>query len=226
MNNDYWKKYWNGRWERNETGWHQAEVEPLLIKNFSNLPSNLAAARVFVPLCGKSLDLKWLEAQGHEVIGVEMNESACRSFFVDNKVEFHLEKRDGFNIYRGGKVTILNGDIFEVEPDQLGQFDVMYDRAALIALHPGLRTQYAKHITDLVRSCVKTERFKMLQIVLERTPHDNEGPPFSILPEELDELYGAAFKIKPLSREQIDMEDMGDSGASVTTECAYDLVKG
>jgi thiopurine S-methyltransferase len=170
-----------------------------------------------VPLCGKTLDLKWLASQGHKVIGVELNESACRSFFEENGIDFSVKKQAGFNVYNGDNIIIFNGDVFEIKPEDLNPLGAIYDRAALIALHPDLRTQYAKHITELVRSCAKKETFQMLQIVLERTPHDGAGPPFSITSQELDALYGAPFEIQPLSRESL---DMGDPSAK-TVECAY-----
>lgn len=41
-------------------------------------------SRVFVPLCGKSLDMIWLAQQGHEVIGVELSPVAVEDFFREN----------------------------------------------------------------------------------------------------------------------------------------------
>ncbi len=216
MDHEYWTKYWNARWERDETGWHQTEVEPLLIANFSNLQPT----RVLVPLCGKSLDLRWLRDRGHEVLGVEINEGACRSFFTENGIYFSVERRGHFNVYSGANVTIFNGDIFYIGADEVKQFGAIYDRAALIALNPDLRARYAKHMTDLVRTRAHAEPFMMLQIVLEKMPHDHEGPPFSVPEQELNALYGAAFEIKPLSRNQVDMHD---SGFSKTMECAYNI---
>lgn len=45
---------WGNRWVDKRTGWHKSVTNEQLIKYF---PSG--AKRVFVPLCGKSVDLLW-----------------------------------------------------------------------------------------------------------------------------------------------------------------------
>ncbi|WP_261863761.1 hypothetical protein [Psychrobacter sp. JCM 18900] len=55
-------------------------VNPLLIEYFNRL--NLTAgSRIFVPLCGKSIDMVWLATQGYDVVGVELVETAVQEFF-------------------------------------------------------------------------------------------------------------------------------------------------
>ena len=39
-----------------------------------------------MPLCGKSLDMVWLAAQGHEVLGVELAPLAVEQFFAENEL--------------------------------------------------------------------------------------------------------------------------------------------
>ena len=75
--------FWHDRWEKDLTGFHLDEVNPYLKEKWSVL--NLkAAARVFVPLCGKSLDLIWLAEQGFDVIGIELSPLAVQAFFSEN----------------------------------------------------------------------------------------------------------------------------------------------
>jgi len=68
-------EFWQARWQDKRTGFNQPEVNPLLTKYLTalNLPSG---SRVFVPLCGKSIDMIWLASQGYDVVGVELVESA------------------------------------------------------------------------------------------------------------------------------------------------------
>jgi thiopurine S-methyltransferase len=63
--------FWHQRWEKNEIGFHLPEANPLLIKYFSKLQLQ-QGARVFLPLCGKTLDIAWLLAQGYRVAGAEL----------------------------------------------------------------------------------------------------------------------------------------------------------
>ena len=40
-----------------------------------------------MPLCGKSLDLTWLAAQGLRVTGVELSHIAVEAFFPEQQLE-------------------------------------------------------------------------------------------------------------------------------------------
>lgn len=210
------KDFWLGRWTRGETGWHQDEVESSLITHFSGL----LPTRVFVPLCGKSLDLKWLASKGHEVIGVELSEKGCRAFFEENQLEYKESRGGGFLVFVAGAITIYCGDFFDLSPSHLGKIGAIYDRAALIALPPELRPRYARHLVELVRETA-LPGLRFLQVVLRRTPHDEKGPPFSILDTEIRQLYGHAFKIEQLSCEAV---DMNNGSTSVTEEYVYRFV--
>ena len=56
--------FWHDRWENQDIGFHQADIDALLPAYWPRL--ELASdAPVFVPLCGKSLDMVWLAQQGH-----------------------------------------------------------------------------------------------------------------------------------------------------------------
>ena len=205
--------FWLGRWERGETGWHQTEVEPGLVEHF---PKG-AARRVLVPLCGKTLDLQWLASQGHEVVGVELSEVAVRAFMSEHQLNATESREGPFLIFRAGRITIFQGDIFSLTPDQLGPIDAIYDRAALIALPPELRKAYAAQILKLIAACASPQ-FSHLQIVLQRTPQDEQGPPFSIQPSEIETLHGHQMTCELLSREELGMRD-----DSKIEECIYRL---
>ena len=208
------QNYWIGRWQRGETTWHQEEVEPSLITYFSDLEPT----RVLVPFCGKSRDLSWLIAQRHEVIGVEVSELACQSYFQENGISYRQISQGSSTLYQGGNVSILNADFLTIERSHVGEIGAVYDRAALIALPSDMRMQYTQQMIRLVRSCAKSQGFKFLQIILERTPTDPQGPPFSVTQKELETLYGGFFDIRFLHR-----EDAGKGAIACTKreESAY-----
>jgi thiopurine S-methyltransferase len=191
--------FWLGRWQRGETGWHQDEVEPGLIAGFAGV----SPTRVLVPLCGKSLDLAWLASQGHEVIGVELSPMACEAFFSENKIPFTKSGHGAFTRYQSERLTILNGNFFDLSANELGRIGAIYDRAALIALPLELREKYAAHLTQLVKTCGHAPDFHFLQIILQRTPQDEKGPPFSISPSELERLYSQSFELRHRSSERL-----------------------
>ena len=47
---------------------------------------------VFVPLCGKSLDMVWLLEQGFSVTGCEISELAVQQFFTENSIPYEKRK--------------------------------------------------------------------------------------------------------------------------------------
>jgi len=53
------KEFWLERWERAEIGFHQDDINPWLARYWPRLAAP-PGSKVFVPLCGKSLDMAWL----------------------------------------------------------------------------------------------------------------------------------------------------------------------
>lgn len=210
------RDYWLGRWERGETGWHQKAPEPALTRAFAAL----APTRVLVPLCGKSLDLAWLASRGHEVVGVEWSELACRQFFDEQRIPYQTSTMREFKVFSGGGVTLFNGDFFDLRPSDLESVSAIYDRAALIAQPPDLRARYAAHLKELARSLADRKSFTMLLIVLERNPPDGKGPPYSVSEQELRQLYEPDLKVSPLGRESV---ELGGSSGDHADECVYTL---
>ena len=50
---------WESRWREGRIGFHKTEVQPMLVRHAEVLLTG-NPQRVFVPLCGKSVDLPWL----------------------------------------------------------------------------------------------------------------------------------------------------------------------
>ena len=149
--NQRWLECWR---DQQTDDFHQIMVNPLLSKFWSTL--ELArGSRVFVPLCGKSLDMLWLAQQGHEVIGVELSPIAVRAFFKENGLKPVKRRVGEFTLWCCGKISILCGDYFALTKADLGLFDTVYDRAALTALPEHLRSLYVARLKELVPQSAK-----------------------------------------------------------------------
>ena len=79
-------EYWHNRWKTQQTGWHRAICNDLLVKHWSTINAPVGG-QVLVPICGKSLDMLWFAEQGYSVIGLEMVEQAIQSFFQEHKLK-------------------------------------------------------------------------------------------------------------------------------------------
>ncbi len=62
---------WESRWQEGRIGFHLPEVNPYLIRHYGEFLKK-SPENVFVPLCGKTLDLTWLANRAKKVVGVEL----------------------------------------------------------------------------------------------------------------------------------------------------------
>ena len=183
---------WHSRWQNNKIGWHADQVNLQLIEYFSEL--NLVDGdKIFVPLCGKSLDMLYLLQRGLKVVGVEMSEIAIEQFFSENKLEYSVSKVDDLILYEGDKIQIFCGDFFTLKVNHLVDVKAVYDRASLIALDEALRQKYVIHLNDIISQDVR-----VLLLTLNYPQHQRVGPPFAVSKSEVDLLYGGSFQCQEL----------------------------
>ncbi len=184
--------FWHERWLRNEIGFHQQEYNTHLQEFWFRLGLS-PDARVFVPLCGKTLDLLWLRAQGHEVMGVEISPVAVRDFFGENDLTPRVSRHGLFERWETDGLVILCGDFFDLGVGDLRNCSGVFDRASLIALPPEMRRDYAVHLRQITPPVART-----LLVAMEYPQEQMQGPPFSVREEEVRELYDQAYDIKRL----------------------------
>lgn len=218
-------EFWLERWNRGETGFHQQHVNPYLGYYYGEMGPTMekrAGIRVFVPLCGKSRDLWWLQQNGYDTIGVECSEVAVEQFFTEQQLEFSKRKKGDHHSYTSGRLEILQADFFDLQAEDLGQITDIFDRASLVALPTTMRKQYVDKITALQQPGTRT-----LLITLTYPENEMDGPPFSVSEDEVRELYSDRFNIEKLAAKNI-LEDeprMKQRGLTSLTETAYKLTR-
>lgn len=184
--NDLWRQSWRDR----EIAFHQKVVNPHLVKFWQNLRLT-AEDRVFVPLCGKSLDMIWLAGQGHSVIGVELSPLAVRAFFRENRLQPARRRVGKFTLWENGRIAILCGDFFQLTAADLGNISAVFDRASLTALPDDIRGAYIAHLRKILPAACK------ILLLTTEEPEENEtqGQPYAVA-DEIASLYTAAFDIE------------------------------
>lgn len=207
------EKFWQDRWTNNQIAFHNPDSNPLLVRHFHTLAPQ-GNPRVFVPLCGKSLDLVWLDQQGCRVTGAELSELAVKQFFDELGVEPQVTAIGTLRRYEGKEIVILQGSFFDVTPEILGPVDLVYDRAALVALPRELRERYANDLIKLTGAATQ------LLICYEYDQNCAEGPPFSVEEAELRRLYEASFDLSLLERSDV---EGGLKGKCPATEAVWRL---
>ncbi|MFC3052789.1 thiopurine S-methyltransferase [Kordiimonas pumila] len=188
-------EFWLDKWQKNDIAFHEGQANEQLVKHFNALALPVAA-RVFVPLCGKTRDIAWLLSRNYTVVGAELSELAVKQLFDELGVTPHVV--DGtLTTYSAENIDIFVGDIFALSAELLGQVDAVYDRAALVALPATVRAHYTKHL------CMITHTAPQLAITYTYDQSQMAGPPFSVPDEEVRQHYGSAYKLRLLAREQV-----------------------
>jgi thiopurine S-methyltransferase len=190
-------QFWQQRWHDGQIGFHQERVTPLLQQHWDEV-GVVAGGQVFVPLAGKSLDLLWLAAHGHRVLGVELSQLAVEQFFAEHGLAPTLRASEYGIHYVAGEIELICGDAFVLDAAALADCTGVYDRAALIALPPQLRERYAAELyPHLPTGC------SGLLITLEYPQQEKDGPPFSVPGDEVRALFDRDWVIGELARHDI-----------------------
>ncbi|WP_347901283.1 thiopurine S-methyltransferase [Pseudomonas purpurea] len=183
-------EFWEKRWALNQIGFHQPQVNPYLLRYWPAL-GFAQGSRVLVPLCGKSLDLVWLAGQGHRVLGVELSEKAVEDFFHEQQLTPHISVRGAFKVYQAGPIELWCGDFFALSTADVVDCVALYDRAALIALPPSMREQYAAHLLQIL-----PEPCEGLLITMDYDQSQLPGPPFAVPDDQVQALLGARWQLE------------------------------
>ena len=100
----------------------------------------------------------------------------------------------GWRRYRVDEIEVWCGDFFDLTPELLDDIGAVYDRAALIALPPAQRARYADHLDALLPAAVPR-----LLVTLEYDQGLRPGPPFSVLAQEVEALFGGRHRVSDLA---------------------------
>lgn len=207
---------WHERWTSQQTGWHRAVYNDLLLKHWPSVGA-AGSSNVLVPLCGKSLDMDWFAQKGHTVTGLELVSRPVEDFFEERGLVPEKEEFANLVRYSASPFVLIQGDLFNVQPAQV-QADAWYDRAAMVALPSSMREAYVGQLRALTRAGAVG-----LLITFSYPPHELEGPPFSLPDEEVEALFSEHFELECLER--ITLEDERGRGLSSSHSAVYKLIR-
>jgi thiopurine S-methyltransferase len=202
--------FWMQRWIEKNIAFHQKDYNKDLIKYFPllGLTFDHPNEYLFVPLCGKTLDMIWAWKNGANVLGIELSEIAVKEFFAQNNLPHEIIEEGKFKHFKtlnssadkNAELSVLCGDFFNFDPKNMSspiKIMAVYDRAALVALPLEMRTAYRIHLEKILNPGAK-----ILLITYEYPQSIVEGPPFSVNFEELMAEWGESFLMELLGREE------------------------
>ena len=210
---------WESRWQEDRIGFHLKEINPYLLR-FSDQLLHQNPDRVFVPLCGKSLDLCWLTTKTKKVIGVELVSKAAQDFFAENKNDYLIQQDETLQKFSSKSIDIYLGDFFDLNPEQTSSFKAIYDRASIVAIEKPERWKYVDHLISFLDT-----GGRILLITLEYNQNQMEGPPYSVSAEEIESLFAPSCSLKLLETCDILDDRFRNKGLTRLLEHVFLIVK-
>lgn len=210
-------EFWHQRWREGRIGFHQAQVTPMLERHWDAIGA-APGSQVFVPLSGKSLDMPWLAARGHRVLGIELSQLAVDQFFEEQGLHPEVHGSRYGTHHTAGGIELIVGDVFDLDATALANCATVFDRAALIALPARLRGRYVREVHGaLPAGC------RGLLVTLEYPAHEKAGPPFPVDEAEVRGLFADAWAVELLECRDILAEQPGfiEEGVTALTTSAY-----
>jgi thiopurine S-methyltransferase len=155
--------------------------------------------QVLIPLCGKNVDIKWLYDEGYCVYGVDASESALQTFFNQHNIKFDYQADflDGFALFKSkdGRINLFCGDVFRFSPRVAGcQFDVVWDRGALMNMNVPHREKYVDMMRELL---LPTGRILLSTFIYDTSKW--RGPPYVIMREDVRKYFARYFHVNTLT---------------------------
>ncbi|MES2837641.1 MAG: methyltransferase domain-containing protein [Bacteroidota bacterium] len=167
------QKYWEERYQKNETGWDVGEITKPLKTYFDSLKDK--SISILIPGAGNAYEAEYLHNLGFKNITiVDLAPSALANIKkrIPNFDETHLICDDFFN--------------------HTTKYDLIVEQTFFCALNPSLREQYAKKMNELL-----TEK-GLLVGVLFNDLLNRDKPPFGGNTEEYKSLFSKYFTIEKL----------------------------
>jgi len=207
------REFWLEKWASNKIGFHEPTTHRLLKQWWPTMELSFNH-RILVPLCGKSLDMTWLNEHHSSVTGIEISEIGAISFFEENNFKFRKDEFRKYSVLYANGIEIYCGDIFEIPPTVFNPFDCVYDRAALVALSPSDRKHYESFISKVTKP-----KAKMLLVTVDYDEELITPPPHIISRDTIEKTYSDRWDLTELSTQTAEIK--GIAG----TETCYRLEK-
>lgn len=174
--------FWDHRFRSGVTPWEAGEA-PSALRDFADRYASPAPPKrqaepgggasqpqILIPGCGSACDAAFLAQRGWEVTALDFSGAAV--------------ERARWTLGDSWRGKLLCADFFTFTPE--ARFDLIYERAFLCALPRKLWPDYAARIAGLLHPGGLLVGFFLFG-------SEVPGPPFAILPEQLDDLLAASF---------------------------------
>lgn len=191
-----WKECWNIF----NVEFYNLQLNELFVKYYQRMLIRLGMW-IFVFLCGKVVEMKWLLDYGYKVVGLEVVFVFCKVFFEENGIFYNVKEMKGIygEKYESfdQKIVIYSCDFFFFIVDICGEFDGIWDCGGLNFMDVEDREVYIYRICILMgKGCVNLIEFVnfdkfMVDII------------WSMIKEELQKVFGEGFIVEDFNEMKV-----------------------
>ncbi|KGO94019.1 methyltransferase domain-containing protein [Flavobacterium enshiense] len=173
MKNQLNSKYWENRYQTNQTGWDVGSITTPLKEYIDQIEDkNL---KILIPGAGNGYELDYFLSKGFKNVFV--------ADFAESPLQ-NIKKR----IPEFPESQLIQSDFF----DLAGKFDLIMEQTFFCALSPELRKNYVAKMHSLL-----SDKGKLFGLLFD-FPLTEDGPPFGGSKEEYTNLFSELFNIKTL----------------------------
>ncbi len=167
------EKYWQSRYENQQTGWDIGYASPAILNYFRNVENKNAA--ILIPGAGNAYEAEALSALGFQKIDVL---DIARAPLENAK-----------NRIGESTINFIQSDFFQWEEN----YDFIVEQTFFCALDPSLRQNYVQKTHQLLN-----KRGKLVGLLF-ASEFEKQGPPFGGTQKEYLELFTPYFEIKKMT---------------------------
>lgn len=177
-------KTWEQHWAEDDTPWDAGKSPPSLYRIIESLKPS-PEARALVPGCGRGYDVLTLAHSGYHAVGIDIAPSVLPKF---------EELRSASELTQE-QAHLLIDDFFELTPDEIGTFDLIWDYTFFCAISLSEREKWREQMASLLRPGGTLAM--LLFPVVPGAPED-DGPPFPLDPEKVERTLAPRFELTKL----------------------------
>lgn len=168
------KEYWENRYLQKDTGWDLGQVSPPIKAYIDQLDNKEIS--ILIPGCGNAYEANYLLEKGFSNITL-----------VDVSPTLVEQLKFNLNANQYQNLKVICGDFFSLH----GKFDLIIEQTFFCALHPSLRKDYCKKMSELL-----AQKGKLVGLLFNRNFENN--PPFGGSTHEYEELFSTCFQIQKM----------------------------
>ncbi len=182
---EYWDQIY-AEAEGDAPGWDLGGPNPELVWQLNHAQPRIEPCHVLVPGCGYGHDLVLFAERGFQAVGVDMAPLAVAG------ARARLDAA-------GLTADVLEQDIFQLDAQHHGRYDLLYEYTCFCAIHPERRREYA----ELAQRLLKPGGQLIGCFYHHRNPG---GPPYDATPEQVRQAFDGLFEMRTLAYAQHSVE--------------------